>query len=331
MFSASLIPCLISLLCFPIIIYHKEIGKSTGLLDLPNERKKHLKPIPKIGGIYILVSTIITTFYFSNLFNDRLILSYLLLISGLFLIGFIDDKIDINPTSRLLLQFIVIAIAISIDFNLNVESLKIGTIAKEIKIFNGSNLFTIFCIIALVNATNLVDGKDGLLISIFIFFLIIFFIFIKNIFNIILFNLIITSLLFLIYNIKGKVFLGNSGSYLVGGIMAFITIQSYNYYVFEIEIIFSIFYLFGLDMLRVYLERVYRGINPLTPENNHLHHYIFSYFKNKYISLLVYIFLIGTPYLVQVLYKNYLFILIFCCLIYLTSFLFFKKAKNLSE
>tara|TARA_A100001015_G_scaffold164670_1_gene183084 strand:- start:168 stop:1163 length:996 start_codon:yes stop_codon:yes gene_type:complete len=330
MFIVNYFPLIIPIILFPILIYHKEITNATGLIDFPNERKKHLIPISKIGGIYFLASAILTIVCLFNFYNERFIISFIILTSGLFLIGLIDDKLEISAMSRLILQFVIISISIIVDFNLNVENLSIGILSKDIQIFHGSNLFTIFCIISLVNATNLVDGKDGLATSIFIGFIIFFLFFDSGNFKIILINLLLCSFLFLFYNIRGKIYLGNSGSYLIGGIMSFTTIQNYNFNNFNIEIIFIIFYLYGLDMLRVYLERLFRGIHPFTPENNHLHHYIFINFKNKYFGLFVYILLAYAPLVLLALNQNYLLIIIVSFLIYLLSFLYFRKKNNSS-
>ena len=331
MFFEYYFPFFVSFLLLTILIYHKQIASSTGLIDYPNERKKHIKPIPKIGGIYIIICTILTCLLLKDNFIERFLISYLVLILGLFLIGFIDDKIEVKASNRLIMQFVVIAFALSINDNLNINVLKIGLISKQIELVNFSNLFTIFCIITLVNATNLVDGKDGLCISIFMYFLIIFIYFFKSHFNLLLINLLICSILFLLFNIRGKIFLGNSGSYLLGGIMSFTTIESYNFEKFEIEIIFLIFFLFGIYMLRVYFERLYRGLNPFTAENNHLHHYIFSYFRNKNLSILVYLSLLIIPFIYQVYFKNYIILILLCLFVYLSSFLFFKYSSNLSE
>ena len=144
-------------------------------------------------------------------------------------------------------------------------------------------------------------------------------------------NLIICGILFLLFNINGKIYLGNSGSYLLGGVMSFITIQTYNYNKFPIEVIFCIFYLYGLDMLRVYCERLMRGIHPFTPENNHLHHYIFLKIKNKFLALVSYLVIASIPFMFQLIYKNYYLLILICILVYLFSFLYFKKSKILLE
>lgn len=324
----SYLPYLISFILFPILIYHKEISKATGLIDYPNYRKKHSSPVSKIGGVYIFLVIIFTSLILIKFFNERLLLSFILLTSGLFLIGFIDDKIEVKATNRLIMQFITIALALSVNNNLTIEFLKIGLVEKEIELISFSSLFTIFCIISLVNAINFVDGIDGLCSILFICFLLMFIFVINNIFNTLLISLLICTILFLIFNLNGKIFLGNSGSYLIGGIISFITVESYNYQKFEIEIIFSIFYLYGLDMLRVYIERLIRGISPFTAENNHLHHYILQCFKNKFLALTIYVLLAVIPFIYQQYFQNFSILLILCFMLYFCSFLFFRKFNN---
>ena len=109
MFFENYFPFLIPILLIPILIYHKQIANAIGLLDFPNERKQHLNPIPKIGGIYIYLTTLITIFILYNFYNERFIFSFAFLTSGFFLIGLIDDKIEIKASSRLILQFFIIA------------------------------------------------------------------------------------------------------------------------------------------------------------------------------------------------------------------------------
>jgi hypothetical protein len=113
--------------------------------------------------------------------------------------------------------------------------------------------------------------------------------------------------------------------------MSFIIIQNYNHINYPIEIIYLMFYLYGIDMIRVYFERLFRGLHPFTAENNHLHHYIFNYFKNTYISIIVYILLLYSPLVLNFYFENYLYLLISSLIIYLASFLFFKKVNKVLE
>ena len=84
-------------------------------------------------------------------------------------------------------------------------------------------------------------------------------------------------------------------------------------------------------MLRVYIERLIRGVHPFTPENNHLHHYLFNYFSNKYFALMLYITLAYAPLFLHFLYKNYFVLTVLSISIYILTLIYFKKANNLSE
>ena len=328
MTSGFLLGLFVPLIFFPILIYCEKIGNFTGLIDKPNFRKVHKKPTSKIGGVFfIIVIVFLLITNYSN-FNERLLLSMFILSFGLFAIGLIDDLIDIKGSTRLILQFFVIAISIIIDFNLNINELYLGYNSLEIKIFTGSFIFSIFCIITLVNDINLADGENGLVVSIFLIFLIIFYYNHFDPINAIFIPLILSCILFLTYNIKGLVFLGNSGSYLIGGLISFITIQSYNFNFIPVEEIFLLFSLYGLDMLRVYLERILRKIHPFTAEKNHLHHYIYKTSESKLINLLIYLAILYLPYGLNKLYENYLIWFLFSILIYFFSLYFFKKLNK---
>jgi len=324
LFSYIIIP----LICSPILIYHKKISDITKLIDYPDERKKHGKPISKIGGIFFLFSIIISIIIYLPSLDERFIISLMLITVGFFFIGLIDDKIETKGSYRLIFQFFIITIAINFDYNLNIQNLLSGIFHTNLIIYNGSIFFTVFCFLSLTNAINLLDGKDGLVGTTFLIFLINILLFTSNDLNFFYLILITSTIIFLFFNIKGKIFLGNSGSYLIGGMMSLITIQNYNISNVPIERIFIMFSLFGLDMLRIYIERIITGKHPFKGDNNHLHHYIFNYYKSKYIALIIYMILLHIPYFIDMFYKNYLILVIISILIYLGSFLFFRK-KNL--
>ena len=319
-----LISFLIPFILFPLLIYHKKISIKMNLIDYPDKRKRHKNPVSNIGGLFFLFSILFCIILFSSNFNERFILSFLIIVIGFFLIGFIDDKINLKIINKMILQFFIATIAINIDFNLNIENLYSNIFNLDLRIYNGSILFTIFCILALTNAINLLDGKDGLVGSTFLIFLLIINIIYQNEINIFYYPLIITTILFLIYNLKGKIFLGNSGAYLIGGIISFITIQNYNISNYPVEFIYLLFHLYGVDMIRIYFERIICGKTPFTADNNHLHHHIFHYSKNKLINLLIYLLLIYTPIFIYIFYKNLLVLILLSIVIYILSFLFFR-------
>ena len=125
---------------------------------------------------------------------------------------------------------------------------------KQIILGNFSLLFTIFCIFALYNALNFIDGYNGSATSIIIFWT--FILLIKNP-NILYFLTIMIMILIFFYNISGKTFLGNSGTSLLSIFFSLSIINDYNIIktIYADEILLILLFP-GLDMIRVTFERI---------------------------------------------------------------------------
>ena len=149
-----------------------------------------------------------------------------------------------------------------------------------------ANLLTIFVIVAIINAINFIDGIDGLAISIMLIFVCLFELFSKTTTPFINFSILlsISTILLLYFNFRKdkKVFLGDSGSHLFGGIISIYTIyilsQDYvikeSYDLHKILFVFSILSYPIIDILRVVFLRIYNGKSPFEADRNHIHHRI---------------------------------------------------------
>ena len=119
-----------------------------------------------------------------------------------------------------------------------------------------------------------------------------------------LFIIIISILTYLFLNYKEKTFLGDSGTYLISYIISIFFIKYYNSdKLFLCDEIFMLMILPGLELIRLFIIRIYGRKNPLMPDRNHIHHLISSKFKN-----------IGH---VKVSLMNNFFFLLFCLLFFL--------------
>ena len=200
MLFSSFFTCL--LLC-SIFIYLSRYFK---FLDLPDDRKAHKKPTPKIGGLSIAL----TYFFFNN--NNLLTIPLLIL----FLLITLDDFYNLNRFLRLFVQ-----VLIPIPLLLSMQTQNISLL---ILLIIGLILF-----VAFINLFNFFDGLNTLLISQFILILGYYYItFQSN--NLIQFKTEIISLLgsslgFLLFNIFGLSFLGDIGSCLIGFYLAFLVIS----------------------------------------------------------------------------------------------------------
>lgn len=214
------------IISFPIIY----LSKKRSLVDIPDKRKFHKIPIPYSGGIIISL-TYLFIIYLMN-FKDGLfviILTYGFIIS---LSGFIDDKYNVRPGTKLVLQSLPIFFLI--DQNLYLSDLGTYKLLGELNLGSFDKIFTLLACLLLINAFNYNDGLDGLLSSISIIILLNFSLFIfliKNIFFIEINIILIPIVLFLFFNLgiikNYKVFLGDSGSNLLGFVIAFLSIYLY--------------------------------------------------------------------------------------------------------
>jgi UDP-GlcNAc:undecaprenyl-phosphate/decaprenyl-phosphate GlcNAc-1-phosphate transferase len=280
-FLALLTSTSITAYIIPAII---KIARSKNLTDAPdNNRKIHKDHTPTLGGIAIFLGFIIS---FSLWIGDSIPVFYPFLVAGatvLFTIGVKDDIFVIAPGKKFLAQGIAAAILVvggkvrlyHLDGFLGYSSLT--------EIF--AIVFTIFAFLAIINAYNLIDGVDGLagVISFVgtLFFGIWFFInghFSEAVLAASLGGALIG---FLYHNMApAKIFMGDTGSLVVGLIMAVMSFRLIELnavsvvYSFESPMVFALALLIIplYDTLRIIIVRVIKGKSPFQPDRNHIHH-----------------------------------------------------------
>jgi len=200
-----------------------------------------------------------------------------------------------------------------------------------------SLIFTTLCIIFVINGSNFIDGFNGLLgihSSIIILILgIINFYFgnLELLFICILFLICLT--IFLTFNFpNSKIFLGNSGSYLIGLILAILVIltsqktQYHKVYPFFFACLLN--YIFFETFFSFFRKIIYEKKNPLYPDKKHLHMLVFSYFKTHVkttlsinffyiLTMAVVLFFFSYPGLLKILFivQIFLYILVYFLLI----------------
>lgn len=160
---------LISYFLAPIVKY---IGESFNIVDFPNHRKVHTKPIVRIGGLSILISFFLCLLItkelpnFNSLFAEYSDNLNIILLGAFcfFLVGFHDDIFKSPPLFRLILQF---AIAFFVSYkgltfpDLNFYLPYFGEINMMLSPFVGC-LFAAIWIVSITNSINWLDGIDGL-------------------------------------------------------------------------------------------------------------------------------------------------------------------------
>ena len=283
---------------FLILIFHKHIAKYYNIYDVPDKiRKFHLIPVPLTGGLIL-----ISNFLFINYYTNQLEFYFLILI-GVFIVGVFDDKFNLNPNKKLIYILILSIITVIVFPELQLKSLRFAFI-PDLELNNTlSYLLPAVCILIFVNAINMFDGAN-LQVSIYASFIFIILFYFSNNSNYLLY--LIPLITFSILNIKNKSFLGDSGSIFLGFYISLIIIKNYNLENLEFcEEIFLIMYLPGIEMIRVFIERIYKKKNPFEGDRNHIHHLFQNKFK-KNLSLIFIILISIFPFLSSLIIGKFL-------------------------
>ena len=266
-----------------IILINLFLLKFKILIDLSN-KFNHKKLsfqndlIPLSGGIIVLI--IVNFFSYQNIF---FFVSALLIL----LIGLCSDIDYIrSPKKRILFQFLIIFFYLYTTKNF-FSDLRIEYINQILENNFYAILLNIFCFLVLVNGTNLIDGVNCSTIGYFLIISIIL-LTIQKEFNIELNNnllqtlLIILSLLFF-FNLFGKLYLGDGGSYLISFIFGSILIEISNLN-FEISPYFIMCLLWypAFENLFSIIRKSFYNLSFEDPDKKHLHHYIYYYLGNKF-------------------------------------------------
>jgi len=279
----------------PILI---KLGIKFGFVDQVNQRKIHRGVIPRIGGIGISLGTLLPIFLLFYIHGGVHIETtnniYLFFVGGLgiSLLGLFDDIKGINAKVKFLFQ-IVIAVMATMHGAL-IKSLPMPWGQQELGFFG--YILTVFWIIGIINAFNLIDGMDGLSSGITLFSsLTISMLAIVNgtyYLPVALVGLALAGAVtgFLIYNFNpAKIFMGDSGSMFIGYILAVLSLKSQSkaHAVVSIMVPIIAMGLPILDTTLAFLRRILRHQSIFAADKQHIHHFLLSLGFNQRKTVLI--------------------------------------------
>lgn len=274
-------------LSFILIPLIRKLTIRFGLFDIPDNRSSHSIVVPSLGGISFYISYLVLVFFIAPLDKDNMLVYFMISMSILFVIGFLDDIIDLSAKIKFFAQLLAASILL-LNSEIRIDSLYGFLGIFEIPI-HLSILGSLFFLIGLINAFNLIDGIDGLAAVTGII--------VASFYSFMLYKLgywfylyiciatIATLLAFLRYNLSKhkKLFMGDTGSLVIGLVIGVLTLKlmcvgDMGYLALSFRAqklpIFLIGVLFVplLDTIRVMLLRLLRGVSIFRPDRNHIHH-----------------------------------------------------------
>ena len=280
---------LFTLLIVPFI---KKIAFHIDAVDIPNKRKVHTKPMPRLGGLAIYFGFLLGYMLFgkhSATMNSILIGSFIIVLTGV-----IDDIKPLKASHKFLGQLVATMIVV---FYGNIVLKDVSAFGLYINFELLAYPLTIMFILGCINCMNLIDGLDGLAGGISsIYFLTIGIIAAIN--NSIGLDFILTFVMlgstlgFLIHNFyPASIFMGDSGSMFLGFIIAVIALLGFkNVTMTSLIIPLLILAIPILDTLFAIIRRVLKGESISTPDRFHIHHQLLNRnFSQRTTVLIIYV------------------------------------------
>ena len=274
---------LISFFAIPVII---QVAKDKKLFDEPDERKVHKVVIPTLGGLGIFAGFVIATLLGVPLGGSSELQYFIAASIVIFFLGLKDDILILSASKKFAGQ--IIAAGILIKFG-GVQIHNMHGLLGIYEIPNvASIVLSLLTIIIITNSFNLIDGVDGLAGSLGVLTTITFgayFFYIGQLtYAVMAFALAGSLISFLIYNFSpAKIFMGDTGSLLVGLINSILVIKFINVAAlptttFQLEsapaIGFAVLMIPLFDTLRVFGLRILNRRSPFSPDRNHIHHFL---------------------------------------------------------
>jgi UDP-GlcNAc:undecaprenyl-phosphate/decaprenyl-phosphate GlcNAc-1-phosphate transferase len=301
-------------LFFPVFI---KLLRQWKIFDSSGEHKIHSSFTPSMGGLSIFLGAVLTLVMGLSL-EDWISMKYFFIaLSLMFIIGLRDDILALSAKQKLYSQFLPILILVYLDKTILQSTYGIGGefLFPEIV---GMGL-TVFVLLILTNAYNLIDGLDGLAGTIGVIILIclgVWFFEIGNMsLSLVAFTFSGSLIAFLYFNWQpSKIFMGDTGALMIGLLISYLTIKFINInYALPKEHTFKFQSTVGaavclliipiFDTLRVIIFRLRKFQSPFKADKNHVHHQFiklgFSHAKSVLFIAAISVFFISIAVLLR--------------------------------
>lgn len=332
---------IISFLAIPVVL---QIAEQKKLYDVPDERKVHAHAVASLGGVGIFGGFLLASLLsiqgqlnpeFQYFFAAALVI---------FFLGLKDDLVVLSASKKFIGQVVAASILIHLG-GIRLDSMH-GLLGFEELPEAFALALSYLTIIVVINSFNLIDGIDGLAASLGILTMLVFgtYFFINGhqAYSLLAFALAGSLIAFLIFNHHpAKIFMGDSGSLMIGLVNAILVIKFINVATSPSAIVplssavaigLSILIVPLLDTLRVFAIRIFSGRSPFTPDRNHIHHLLLnrglSHAAVTLICVAINIGFIALAYVGRSMGSSYLLLLITAISFTGFGFLYYGKPRR---
>lgn len=262
------------------------------LMDDPNQRSSHSTKTPTLGGVAFFYTLIISLFFIERWAELNEAIYIIPGLTILFIVGLKDDLVVLSPGSKLIAQGLAVSFILT-NPSFTIHSLNGFLNINEIPYFLYLGI-AMFLMLVIINSYNLIDGIDGLAsvvgIVILVIYTTIFYLTGEYFFALLSIAMNAILLAFYGFNVSAsrKIFMGDTGSLIVGFIISILTLKflaltpsAYEDLPFLLEnapiIAIAILIVPLFDTARVFAIRVANKRSPFSPDRNHVHHVLIDF------------------------------------------------------
>ena len=277
-----------------------KVSRIKNLFDVPNHRSAAKHVVPTLGGIAIYAGFRMGQVISLNSYNTNELKYLSAGILIMFLIGMKDDLVGIAAKTKLLIQVLTASYLVILG-HFRITNLHGIMGIDEIGYFAGV-ILSIIIIVGIINSLNLIDGIDGLASGVGILISVVLGLLFLNggdlIYALSCFSLTGSLIAFFLYNVfgtKNKIFMGDTGSLVLGIIVAILIIHFNEFIPVSNHVIYGspaialvIIIVPVVDTLRVFAIRIRQKKSPFSPDMSHIHHQLLRVTGNHlYTSLII--------------------------------------------
>jgi UDP-GlcNAc:undecaprenyl-phosphate GlcNAc-1-phosphate transferase len=254
------------------------IGEWLGVMDRPDgSRKLHQRPTPMVGGTAVAAPLSLVAALLAWLTDlGPLYLVVAALTAALWLLGLADDRRTLRPSVRLTLSLFAATTALWAVPDLQVGYLRFSFLGEALFLGGWAIPFTLLCLVGLQNAVNMADGKNGLVTGMLLIWTGLVALYAPSHLAGLLWALAAMLAVVLGFNLAGRLFLGDAGTYALAVLVGLLGIYTYNvgFDRLPADMVALWFLVPVVDCLRLIVWRGLQGRSPFAGDRNHLHHHL---------------------------------------------------------
>jgi UDP-GlcNAc:undecaprenyl-phosphate GlcNAc-1-phosphate transferase len=263
------------------------IGRRFGLLDFPDPdggRKRHMRVTPLVGGSAVALSTLAACagMLVAGKLSPPLAQHvgwYAVTVAGLYAIGLADDRFGLSARIRLVLAVAMLALVVVEAPDFSLMFLRFSGQDTLWLLGGWGDAFALLCLVGLLNAVNMADGKNGLVTGLGLIWTLLLAFRLPPLFAPILAAAGASLAVTWWFNMRGRLFLGDGGSYAISAIFGLLAVYAYNvdFAGTRADDVALMFAIPVFDTVRLMIARVIAGRSPFEADRDHLHHRLHRY------------------------------------------------------